>query len=154
MPRPHDLCARIQNAFRARHHNIAVNHNTQNLGILSILLRNGFISNLTRGTLAEPSPAAFLTANDAQKRIWADLKYRNDIPVLHDMELISMPSKNVYMNLNEVRRLCTGRRAQNIRPLGMGEIIIVRTKDRENEWLEAREAVQLKLGGEIICRAQ
>ncbi|KAJ7636991.1 mitochondrial ribosomal protein subunit S8 [Roridomyces roridus] len=151
---PHDLCARIQNAFRARHHRIAVNHSTQNLGIMSILLRGGFVSNLTRGTLAEPSPAAFLTVGDAQKRIWADLKYRDDFPVLSTMEVISKPSKRVFMDLAEIRRLCTGRRAQNIKPLGLGEIIVVRTNDKENEWLEAREAVQMKLSGEVICRAQ
>ncbi|KAJ7198621.1 ribosomal protein S8 [Mycena haematopus] len=154
MPLPHDLCARVQNAFRARHRSIAVNHSTQNLGIMSILLRNGFISNLTRGTIAEASPLAFLTVNDAQKRIWADLKYRNDLPVLNGMEIISKPSKRVFMDLTEIRRLCTGRRAQNIRPLGMGEIIVVRTNNPEHEWLEAREAVQMKLSGEVICRAQ
>ncbi|KAJ7201674.1 mitochondrial ribosomal protein subunit S8 [Mycena pura] len=152
----HDLCARIQNAYRARHQKIAVNHSTQNLGILSILLRSGFISNVTRGTIAAPSPAAFLTdtASDAQKRIWAELKYRNDLPALHHMEVISKPSKRVFMELAELRRLCTGRRAQNVKPLGLGEIIVVRTHDAENEWLEAREAVQMKLAGEVICRAQ
>ncbi|KAJ7089339.1 ribosomal protein S8 [Mycena belliarum] len=150
---PHDLCARVQNAFRARHHKVAVNHSTQNLGIMSILLRNGFISNLSRGTIAEPSPAAFLTVNAAQQRIWADLKYRDDLPVLQSMELISKPSKKIFMELAEIRRLCTGRRAQNVRPLGMGEIIVIKTGDKENEWLEAREAVQMKLSGEVICRA-
>ncbi|KAJ7484517.1 ribosomal protein S8 [Mycena latifolia] len=144
---PHDLCARIQNAFRARYQKIAVNHSTQNLGIMSILLRNGFVSNLTRGIIAEPSPAAFLTVNDAQKRIWADLKYRDDLP----------PSKKVFMELAEIRRLCTGRRAQNVKSLGLGEIIVIKTNEKENEWLEAREAreaVQMKLPGEVICRAQ
>ncbi|KAJ7723410.1 ribosomal protein S8 [Mycena metata] len=154
MPLPHDLCARVQNAFRARHQKIALNHNTQNLGIMSILLRSGFVSNLTRGTIAEPSPAAFLAVNDAQRRIWADLKYRNDLPVLHHMEIISRPSKRVFMDLTEIRRLCTGRRAQNVRPMGMGEIIVIRTGDKEHEWLEAREAVQMKLSGEVMCRAQ
>ncbi|KAF8225233.1 ribosomal protein S8 [Tricholoma matsutake] len=154
MPLPHDLCARLQNAFRARHQRIAVDHNTQNLGILSILLRAGFVSNLTRGTIVAPSPEDFNTAGEAQRRIWADLKYRDDRPVLQVMELISRPSKRVYMDLPEIRLICSGRRAQTVKPLGMGEIAVVRTKDREYEWLEAREALQLKLPGEIICRAR
>ncbi|KAJ7138458.1 ribosomal protein S8 [Mycena crocata] len=154
MPLPHDLCSRIQNAFRARHKTVSVHHNTQNLGIMSILLRGGFISNLTRGTIAEASPSAFLTVNDAEKRIWAELKYRNDLPVLQSMELISKPSKNIFMDLAEIRRLCTGRRAQNIAPLGLGELIVIKTSDKENEWLEAREALQMKLSGEIVCRAK
>ena len=91
---------------------------------------------------------------DSEKRIWADLKYRDDRPVLSDMELISRPSKPIFMELSEIRRLCTGRRVQNVKPLRMGEIAIVKTKDRENEWLEAREALQLRIPGEVICRAR
>ena len=91
---------------------------------------------------------------DSQKRIWADLKYRDDRPVLLDMELISRPSKPIFMELSEIRRLCTGRRVQNVKPLRMGEIAVVKTKDRENEWLEAREALQLRIPGEVICRAR
>lgn len=154
MPLPHDLCARLQNAFRARHQKIAVDHNTQNLGILSILLRSGFVSSLTRGTIDAPSPLEFSNVGVAQQRIWADLKYRNDRPVLNEMELISKPSKRVFMSLAEIRLICSGRRAQTIKPLGMGEIAVVRTKDKEHEWLEAREALQLKIPGEVICRAR
>ncbi|KAL0958300.1 hypothetical protein HGRIS_000448 [Hohenbuehelia grisea] len=154
MPLPYDLCARLQNAFRARHSKVAVDHNTQNLGILSILLRAGFISNLTRGTIESPSPTDFHSASVAEQRIWADLKYRNDRPVLEDMQLISKPSKRIFMDLTELRLICSGRRAQTVKPLGMGEIAVVHTKNKEHEWLEAREALQLKLPGEVICRAR
>ncbi|KAF5380191.1 hypothetical protein D9615_006163 [Tricholomella constricta] len=154
MPLPHDLCARVQNAFRARHAKIVVDHNTQNLGILSILLRAGFVSNVTRGTITAPAPEEFHAAGEAQRRIWASLKYRDDRPVLHNMELISKPSKRVFMDVSELRMICSGRRAQTVKPLGMGEIAVVRTKDKENEWLEAREALQLRLSGEVVCRAR
>ncbi|KAF8531335.1 ribosomal protein S8 [Gautieria morchelliformis] len=154
MPLPHDLCARLQNAFRARHQRIAVAHSTQNLGILSILLRNGFLTTLTRGTTQNPSPSEFHTVNEAQRRIWADLKYRDDRPVLNHMELISMPSRRIFMSVDEIRSIVTGRRAQFVKPLDMGEIAVVKTKDKENEWLEAREALRLSLSGEVICRAR
>jgi ribosomal protein S8 len=154
MPLPYDLCARFQNAFRARHQKIALDHNTQNLGICSILLRAGFISNLTRGTIESPSPEEFSNVPEAQRRIWADLKYRDNRPVLNDMELISKPSKRIFMDLAEIRLLCTGRRAQQVQPLRMGEIAVVRTKSKEHQWLEAREALLLKLPGEVICRAR
>ncbi|KAH7882449.1 ribosomal protein S8 [Phlebopus sp. FC_14] len=154
MPLPHDLCARIQNAFRARHRRVAVEHNTQNLGILSILLRAGFVSNLTRGTITGPSPNAFDRAGEPQRRIWAELKYRDDRPVLSNMSLISLPSKRIYMDIGEIRRICSGRRAQTIKPLGLGEVAVVRTKSKEHEWLEAREAITLGLDGEVICRAR
>ncbi|KAH6900848.1 mitochondrial ribosomal protein subunit S8 [Coprinopsis sp. MPI-PUGE-AT-0042] len=154
MPLPHALCSHVQNAFRARHQKILVDHNTQNLGILSILLRAGFISSLTRGTVNRPSPIDFNAAGEAEKRIWADLKFRNDMPVLNHMELVSKPSKRIFMDVSEIRRICTGRRAQTIKPLGMGEVAVVRTNHPEHEWLEAREALQLKLPGEVICRAR
>ncbi|KAG5351112.1 hypothetical protein C0989_007933 [Termitomyces sp. Mn162] len=142
------------NAFRARHQKVVVDHNTQNLGILSILLRAGFVSSVVRGTLSAPDPTQFHTAGSAQQRIWADLKYRDEKPVLNHMELVSKPSKRLFLNLTELRLICSGRRAQQVKPLGMGEIAIVRTRDKENQWLEAREALQLGLSGEVICRAR
>jgi len=155
MPRPHDLCARIQNAFRARHQHVCVDHTVQNLGILSILLRSGFLVSLTRGTPLGPSPDAFLaTPNPAQQRIWAELKYRDDRPVLRTLELVSLPSRRVFLDPGEVRRICSGRRARQVVPLGMGEVAIVQTSEKEYEWLEAREAIRLGLGGEVLCRAQ
>ena len=150
---PHNLCSHVQNAFRARHQHIAVHHTTQNLAILSILLRAGFLSNVTRGTVEKPSPEDFLLASESEKRIWADLKYRDDRPVLSDMELISKPSRKIFMTPKEILLLCTGRRVQRQRPLRMGEIAVVKTESKENEWLEAREAVQLGLDGEVVCRA-
>lgn len=69
------------------------------------------------------------------------------------MGLVSKPSKRILMDPSEIRLMCSGRRAQKITPLGMGEIAIVHTSNRENEWLEAREALQLKLGGEVVARA-
>ncbi|KAH9982715.1 ribosomal protein S8 [Lactifluus volemus] len=153
MPLPYDLCARLQNAFRARHARISVPHTTQNLAILSILLRAGFLTNITRGTTDAPSPEEFLDVREAQRRIWADLKYRNDRPVLENMHLVSKPRKRVFMDIGEIRRLCTGRSAKTVKPLGMGEIVVIQTNNKEYEWLEAREALQLQLSGEVICRA-
>ncbi|EPQ53475.1 ribosomal protein S8 [Gloeophyllum trabeum ATCC 11539] len=151
---PHDLCAHLQNAFRARHLQVAVAHTTQNLGILSILLRAGFLTSLTRGTAQAPAPLDWAKAGEAERRIWAQLKYRDDRPVLSAMELVSRPSKRIFMDAGEIRRICSGRRAQTIKPLGMGEIAVVHTDSKEHEWVEAREAVRLNLEGEVICRAR
>lgn len=151
---PHDLCSKLQNAFRARHARVSVNHTTQNLGILSILLRNGFLLNVTRGTTQAPDPIAFHDVPVAQRRIWADLKYRNDRPVLSAMAPMSKPSRRIFMTANELRAISTGRRAQFVKPLGMGEIAIVKTKSKNYEWLEAREALALDIPGEVICRVR
>ncbi|KAI0032487.1 mitochondrial ribosomal protein subunit S8 [Vararia minispora EC-137] len=150
---PHDLCSMVQNAARARHARVAVAHTTQNLGILNILLRAGLVSNVIRGDTRSPVPKAFDKAPVAEQRIWAELKYRNDRPVLENMHLVSKPSKRVVMGVQEIRRICSGRRAKTVRPLGLGEVAVVKTKNKEHEWVEAREAVRLKLDGEVICRA-
>jgi ribosomal protein S8 len=96
----------------------------------------------------------FHTVGEAQKRIWAELKYRDDRPVLSQMELISRPSRRTFMDIGEIRRICSGRRAQQVKPLGMGEVAVVKTKSKEYEWLEAREALRLNLDGEVLCRAR
>ena len=154
MPLPHDLCSKIQNAFRARRQLVSLNHNKQNLGILSILLRAGFVSSITRGTIAGPDPISFNNVKECERRIWANLKYRDDQPVLTNMELISRPSQRVYMSLSDLRLICSGRRSGRVKPLGMGEVAMVKTEDREREWLEAREALLLKIPGEPVCRAR
>jgi ribosomal protein S8 len=148
---PHDLCARVQNAFRSRHRDIGVVHTTQNLGIL---LRSGFVSSISRGTVEGPDPIAFQSAPVSQQRIWATLKYRDDRPVLNNMELISKPSNHVFFDIGEIRRMCSGRTAQTVKPLAMGEVAVVRTKSKEHEWLEARDALRLGLSGEMVCRAR
>lgn len=70
------------------------------------------------------------------------------------MELISKPSKRIMMDIKDIRLLCSGRGAQQVKPLGFGEVAVVHTKSKEHEWLEAREALDMKLSGEVVCRAR
>lgn len=153
---PHDICSKVQNAFRARHAALSLTHNTQTLGVLNVLLRAGFISSITRGTVAGPSPDQFNSSIESEKRIWASLKYRDDMPVLNNMELISKPSRKVFLDLKDIRLICSGRRSADgyVKPLGMGEVAMIRTKSKEHEWLEAREALVMKIPGEAVCRAR
>ncbi len=59
------------------------------------------------------------------------------------------------MDLRDLRMICSGRKSdKQVKPLGMGEVAMVRTKSKEHEWLEAREALSLKISGEAICRAR
>jgi small subunit ribosomal protein S8 len=70
------------------------------------------------------------------------------------MELVSLPSKRIHMDAYGIRRLVSGKRSEFVKPLGMGEIAIIKVRGREKEWIEAREAVSLNVGGEVICRAR
>jgi len=58
------------------------------------------------------------------------------------------------MDAGEIRRICSGRRAQAVKPLGLGEIAVVEAKSKEHEWLEARKAFMLGLDREVVCRAR
>lgn len=157
----HDLCSRISQAYRVRHNRIVVHHTVQNLGILNILLRHGLISNITRGTDTGPDPLVWKSASQAYKRLWAALKYRDNRAVLGSMMAISKPSKRVFMTHEELLRFCSGRRVGITKPLEMGEIAVVHTTSisdptsvsKDRQFLEAREALALGLGGEVLCRA-
>lgn len=149
---PHDLCARLQNGFRARLRQLPIPHTTQNLAIATILLRHGFLSNITRGTVTAPDPEEFLSAKLKNQRIWLDLKYRDELPVLSAAQVVSKPSKRVMLSPDDVRRICSGQMANFVKPLGMGEVAVLKDLKEAGRWYEAREALQKGIGGEILCR--
>ncbi|OBZ90612.1 37S ribosomal protein S8, mitochondrial [Choanephora cucurbitarum] len=152
MPRVHDLCARIQNGFRARLQSIAIPETKMNLAISNILYREGFLTSVTRGDHVAPDNSYTPTTNEnvATRRIWINLKYKENLPALSRLNLVSKPSKKVYFTVNELKNITNGRRAQYIKPLQPGEIAIVNTN---RGVLEVNEAIEKNVGGEVICRA-
>ncbi|GAA94491.1 uncharacterized protein L969DRAFT_100612 [Mixia osmundae IAM 14324] len=147
---PAILCTTLRNASRARLRCVQLMKSKQNLKIAQILLKHGFVSNVHYGTATSPVPADANGAPIAAQRIWVHLKYRNDRPVLGDLQLISKPSRRITVSTQELHRLLTGRRAQYVPPIGMGEIAIVRTGD--GQLLEAREALTANAAGELVAR--
>ncbi|CAG8434791.1 11749_t:CDS:1 [Ambispora gerdemannii] len=147
----HDICARIQNGFLARLKSIAVPCTKMNLAISQVLYNEGFISSVTRGNHIQPDTTYTPTTpeNIATRRLWLDLKYRDNKPVLTKMRVVSKGSRKVWMNLGEFASLCRGRRAKFIAPLQPGEIAIVSTNFGV---MEIREAIVLRSGGELLCR--
>ncbi|KAG8935262.1 hypothetical protein FRC02_008397 [Tulasnella sp. 418] len=116
------------------------------------MLRNGLLSNVTRGTIRDADPQEWANVPEQHRRIWLDLKYRDNLPVLSKAEVISKPSHKINVDSSQLRRICSGRPANFIKPLGLGEIAVVQTKDKDHEYLEAREALQRGLGGMMLCR--
>ncbi len=161
----HDLATHIFQSFRARRQRISVHHTVQNLAVLTVLLQHGFISSITRGSLSGgPRPSTFDTAIPADKRIWAELKFRDDRPVLTSMAAVSVPSRRVFMSNEELMRFCTGRRVNWVKPLDLGEVAVVRVRPdmrdekkrevgKQHQFLEARDALRMGLEGEVLCRA-
>ncbi|GAA6000487.1 mitochondrial 37S ribosomal protein uS8m MRPS8 [Rhodotorula paludigena] len=151
---PHELCARLTNASLARHRWVPLAPTKQHLSLLSLLLAHGFISSVSYGSTntsaaAPPDPASFTTARLADKRVWAQLKYRADQPVLNKMRLVSHPSRRVFMDASEIRRFVRGSRVKFVPGLGLGELALIASNEG---FVEGREAVRRGLGGEVIAR--
>lgn len=152
MPRIYDLCARVQNGFRARLQAIAVPDTKMNLAVSNILYREGFVSSVARGNHSSPDATYTPTtpANIATRRLWLTLKYKDNKPALNSLSVVSKPSKKVTFTVNEMKDLAAGRRAKFIAPLRPGEIAIMNTN---RGVLDLEEALKQNVGGEILCRA-
>ncbi|KAF9201280.1 hypothetical protein BGZ49_008466 [Haplosporangium sp. Z 27] len=149
MPRHYDLCARVQNGFRARLRRIAVPDTKLNLAISNVLYKEGFIAGVSRGDHVQPDTTFVPTTPDniATRRLWLELKYNNDEPVLKKMSAVSKPSKKIVMKVQELQDLAAGNRAQFIKGLQPGEIAILTTNYGV---LELREALEKGAGGEVL----
>jgi ribosomal protein S8 len=151
---PHELCARLSNASMARHRWVPLSPTKQSVSLLSLLLSHGFISSVSYGSTntssaTPPDPSSYPTARLSDKRVWAELKYRADRPVLNKMSLVSHPSRKVFMDKDEIKRFVRGSRVKFVPGLGLGEVAFVASG---SEFVEGREAIRRGLGGEVIAR--
>lgn len=154
MPLHGDLLTRLRNASFARLRRVPIPYSNSNLSVLSILLQQGLIHSVSKGTVEEAAnPAAFLSATLPSRRLWVTLKYTNeDRPVLSKLDLVSRPSKKVEMDREELTRFVSYRRTLFVKPLDMGEVGIVNAG--KQGWWDAREAVKKGIkGGEVVARA-
>ncbi|KAF1816862.1 mitochondrial 37S ribosomal protein S8 [Eremomyces bilateralis CBS 781.70] len=103
---------------------------------------------------AASEPAQFkyeVPENPAQRRIWLGLKYWSNRPVLSQMHLISKPSRRLSMGWKEIGILTRGLRQGYVKGVQTpGELIFVGT---DIGIMEARECVERKVGGLLLCRA-
>ncbi|KAJ1959150.1 hypothetical protein IWQ62_004729 [Dispira parvispora] len=153
MPRVHDFCSHLQNAFRARLSQTAVPENKMNLALSRILYREGFITSVTRGSHLGPDGANYVPTtpdNVATRRLWLRLKYKNEKPTLREMACISKPSRKISGHFQDLQRIAAGRPVGIVKPLRPGEILIVDTAEGV---VELQEALRRKLSGQLLCRA-
>lgn len=98
----------------------------------------------------EGTRPAITQANVASRRLWVGLKYWNNEPVLRRMNLISKPTRRVWMGVPELMELTRGHQKGYIKGLrGVGESMYVTT---DRGILEIRECVERKVGGMLLCR--
>jgi ribosomal protein S8 len=142
---------------------------------LSLLLqKQGFLSTVTLGgptppaKLLPPTHADDITPasatkpiitqeveevtqqNRATRRLWLGMKYWDGEPVLRKMTLLSKPTKRIWLSSNELGEIVRGKDCKFIRGLRqVGECIFVST---DKGIMEARECVERKIGGQVLCR--
>ncbi|KAI9872257.1 MAG: hypothetical protein M1823_008220, partial [Watsoniomyces obsoletus] len=88
--------------------------------------------------------------NVASRRLWLGLKYWNSEPVIEKMELVSKPTRRIWMDVEGMKELVLGRQSGYVKGLTRtGECMYVST---DRGILEARECVERKIGGQLLCR--
>ena len=88
--------------------------------------------------------------NVATRRLWLGLKYWNSQPVLSEMKMVSKPKQRIWLNSQDIGTIVRGREAGYVKGLTRpGECLFVTT---DKGIMEARECVERRIGGMILCR--
>lgn len=88
--------------------------------------------------------------NVSSRRLWVGMKYYNSRPVLEKMRLVSKPKRRVWMPIRDIEALVRGERRGYVNGLrGIGESMFVTT---DRGIMEARECVERRIGGMLLCR--
>jgi len=88
--------------------------------------------------------------NVSTRRLWVGLKYYNNTPVLSKLQMVSKPTRRVWMGVQDLEGLVLGDRRGYVKGLrAVGESMYVST---DRGILEVRECVERKTGGMLLCR--
>jgi ribosomal protein S8 len=164
------VCSHMQNASLARLGLTSIPLSRMHLSLSLHLQKQGFLSSVTLGGPTPPQkllPPAHVDEqapqkniseeldqvtqqNRASRRLWLGMKYWDGEPVLRKMKLLSKPTKRIWLSSNELGEIVRGKDAKFIRGLRqVGECIFVST---DKGIMEARECVERKIGGQVLCR--
>ncbi|KAI1613911.1 30S ribosomal protein S8 [Exophiala viscosa] len=163
-----NTCSHLQNATKARLGLTSIPDTKFHLGLMLALQNSGFLSTVVRGgptpppahnLLSHPSssdpehPIEQVTRhNISSRRLWLGLKYWNSSPVLEKMSLVSKPTRRIWMDVTGLQKLVLGKNSGYVKGMTRtGECLFVST---DRGILEARECVERKLGGMLICRVR
>ncbi|RPA87377.1 ribosomal protein S8 [Ascobolus immersus RN42] len=147
------VCSHLQNASLRRLGTTSIPSTKLHLNLMLALQAQGFLSSVTRGTPNGPDPEFTETNNDniAQRRIWVGLKYLDNEPVLSEMGLISKPKQRIWMGVEDLETLAKSRDCKYVKGARPGEAIFLGT---DRGIFEIREAIERRIGGQLLCRAR
>ncbi|KAL9061315.1 MAG: hypothetical protein Q9162_000189 [Coniocarpon cinnabarinum] len=168
-----NVCSHLQNASKARLGLTSVPSSNLILSLTLALQNAGFLSSVTRAgptppeqlyttslshttnqdllDPTHPDTAIVTQENVSSRRLWLGLKYWKEEPVLSRMIMESRPKQRIHVGWRELDMVVHGRTKSYIKGLShIGECMFVST---DHGVMEAREAVEKKLGGLVLCRA-
>ncbi|TPX47376.1 hypothetical protein SeMB42_g00047 [Synchytrium endobioticum] len=152
----HHLCSQIENSFRWKLRRIAVPSTKTNRAICQILYYEGFLSSIATGNTKGPYAYSYnepvTPDNVAEQRLWLDLKYRDGLPAMNSLRVVSKPSRRVSLTADQVKLFAGMRRASPlIKPMELGQVTILKTPAGI---VEISAALKYDMGGEILCIAK
>lgn len=149
-----NFCSHIKNCLNVNIKTTSVPFSRLHLQIAVGLYQEGFISNVQKGSTTGPDqgPVDVTPDNISTRRLWMDLKYRENNPVIREIKLILKPGRKVNLTASEVKALASGMAVRFIEPLQPAEIIFVQTKP--TEILEIQEAAKRGTNGLALCRVK
>ena len=161
-------CSHLQNASKARLGLTSIPSTNLHLRLSLALQNAGFISTVVRGGPTPPPPHLLLNhpssntegeeieevtqENVASRRLWLGLKYWNSEPVLESMQMVSKPTRRIWMDTEGIAKLTLGKTSGYVKGLTRpGECLFVTT---DQGIFESRECVERKIGGMLLCRVR
>lgn len=149
-----NLCAHIKNCTNVRISTTSIPFTRLHLQLAAGLYKEGFISSVHKGSTAGPdqTPVEVTPDNISTRRLWVDLKYRNNAPVIRDISMVLKPGRKVHLTQTEVKALASGLPVRFIKPIQPAEIMFVKTLN--DEVVEIQEAAKRDLKGLVLCRVK
>ena len=147
------VCSHLQNASKARLGLTSIPHSKLSLSLMLALQDQGFISSVTRGSVTGPDETYVPTTqeNIATRRLWLGLKYFDNEPVLSSMRLVSKPKQRIWLGTKDLKEIVAGKTTAYVEGLQPGEALFLGT---DRGVFEVREAVERRIGGQLLCRVK
>ncbi|KAJ6187232.1 hypothetical protein N7519_002140 [Penicillium mononematosum] len=141
------VCAHLNNATKARLALTSIPNSNLHLKLSLALQNSGYISSVARGG---PTLLRLIAFSVTLQRLWLGLKYWQNESVLGKIKMVSKPTRRVNIDVEGLRRVVRGEESGFVAGIrSPGESLYLST---DRGILEARECVEKKLGGLVLCR--
>ncbi|EED16306.1 40S ribosomal protein S8 [Talaromyces stipitatus ATCC 10500] len=174
-----NMCSHLNNVSKARLGLTSIVDTKMHRNLILAMQQQGLIGTIVRGGRSPPPPHLLLgqptatsvaadgssaagssivetepvtQANIASRRLWLGLKYWQSEPVLGKITPVSKPKRRITMDLQGLRRVIRGSRSGTVDGLrSPGECLFLAT---DRGIMEARQCVEKKVGGLVLCRVE